>query len=238
MVYHMVANSDISTGTKNPMIDFNNTFKTTFNILECMRKNNITKIFFPSTSAIYGDTKELITELSVREPCSLYGAAKLSSEAYLSAYCHLYGIQAWVLRLANVIGPRSTHGVIFDFIKKLEANPDSLQVLGDGNQKKPYIHVHDLVNCILYICKNSSDLVNDFNVAPKDTTSVREIAELVVSEFSPNASIQYEDKETGWAGDVTYYNYDISKISSIGWKAVPNSLDAVTKAIKDLKKSK
>ena len=237
MVYHLVANSDISTGTMDPNVDFKDTFHSTFNILECMRSHHITKIFFPSTSAIYGDTKNLISENSSRNPCSLYGAAKLSAEAYISAYCSLYGMQAWILRLSNIVGPRSTHGVIYDFIKKLKNDPNVLPVLGNGNQNKPYIHVEELVKCILFICQNSNKTFNDFNVAPKDTVTVKQIAELVVKEFSPNASIEYEDKETGWAGDVTFYNYDTSKISSIGWNTSLNSFQAVEKALKDLKGS-
>tara|TARA_B100001063_G_C16773998_1_gene563739 strand:- start:1092 stop:2027 length:936 start_codon:yes stop_codon:yes gene_type:complete len=237
MVYHLVANSDISTGTDDPSIDLGNTFQTTFNVLECMRNYSVSKLFFPSTSAIYGDTKNLISENTPRNPCSLYGAAKLASESYISAYCYLYGIKAWTLRLSNIVGPRSTHGVIYDFIKKLKNTPDELKVLGDGNQNKPYIHIEELVQCIIYICENSNNLLNDYNVAPKDTATVKQIAELVVSEFSPNASIAYEKKEIGWAGDVTYYNYDTSKISALGWNTSSSSFEAIKKAVKDIKKS-
>lgn len=237
MVYHLVANSDISTGTNDPNIDLGNTFQTTFNVLECMRNYSVSNLFFPSTSAIYGDTKDLISENTPRNPCSLYGAAKLASESYISAYCFLYGIKAWTLRLSNIVGPRSTHGVIYDFIEKLKNTPDELKVLGDGNQNKPYIHVEDLVQCIIYICENSNNVLNDYNVAPEDTATVKQIAELVVSEFSPNASIKYEKKEIGWAGDVTFYNYDTSKISALGWNTSSTSFEAIKKAVKDIKKS-
>lgn len=140
-VYHLAANSDIQASASNPEIEYRNTYTTTFQILSCMRKFHIPRLFFASTSAVYGDKRESVLDEHTPDlaPVSYYGAAKLGSEALISAFSYMNEMQALIFRFPNVIGPKLTHGVIFDFIYKLEKDPKCLQILGDGNQTKPYI---------------------------------------------------------------------------------------------------
>ena len=152
MVYHLAANSDIQKGGKDPMVDYNLTFNTTFNVLQLLKEFEIKKFFFASTSAIYGETYDVLNEdYGPLKPVSNYGAGKLASEAFISAFSSTYGIQTWITRFPNVVGERFTHGVIYDFIKKLRNNPEELEVLGNGEQCKPYVYVKDLVEAILYV---------------------------------------------------------------------------------------
>ena len=234
MVYHMAANSDISKGTESTFTDLERTFLTTFNVVDCMKDNGVKRIFFPSTSAVYGDIDGKIAEESTKNPVSLYGSAKLSSEAFLQAYSYLFDIQVWVLRLANVIGPRTTHGVIFDFIKKLQMNPKKLEVLGNGTQNKPYIHVADLIDCILFIIENSNSSFNEYNVAPTETTTVRDIAELTSKFFGNDPQIIYEKQVAGWKGDIVSYNYDTKKLNELGWFLENSSYSAVQRTLEEI----
>ena len=145
MVYHMAANSDIQKSAASPDIDFVNTFSTTYGVLEAMRRSGVKKLFFASTSAVYGEKmgKKLTEDIGELSPISYYGGAKLASEAFISSYSYMNDFDVTIFRFPNVIGPRLTHGVIFDFIKKLQENPAKLQILGDGTQEKPYIYVLD-----------------------------------------------------------------------------------------------
>jgi|TARA_X000000950_G_scaffold110344_1_gene139128 UDP-glucose 4-epimerase len=236
-VYHMAANSDISKGSSQTKIDLKNTFLTTFNVLDQMKKFGVKNIFFPSSSAVYGSCKNKIFEETTKEPLSFYGSAKLSSEAYLSAFSYLNDINVWILRLANVIGPRITHGIIFDFVNKLKKDKKKLMVLGDGNQEKPYLHVEDLIDCIFFIIKNSNNRFNEFNVSSKDCMKVKKIAEETVKYFGEKTKITYGKNSFGWKGDVPYYDYDIKKLKDLGWAPKRNSLEALRKTLTQLSSS-
>jgi UDP-glucose 4-epimerase len=234
-VYHLAANSDISLGMKDPTIDLNDTFLTTFSVLELMRKRDVKHLVFASTSAVYMPSDTMLAEDDMTQPVSLYGAAKLSSEAYISAYSHLYGLNATVVRFPNVVGRGGTHGVIFDFIKKLRRDPTRLQILGNGKQSKPYIFVDDLVDAIFHIegRNNGGHLV--CNVGPVDTICVDDIAEIVIEEMHlKNVRLEYTGGEVGWKGDVPRFNYDISKARSLGWEPKKSSREAVREAARHL----
>jgi UDP-glucose 4-epimerase len=234
-VYHLAANSDISLGMNDPRIDLNDTFLTTFSVLEVMRKRDLKHLVFASTSAVYMPSDAMLAEDDMTQPVSLYGAAKLSSEAYISAYSHLYDMNATVVRFPNVVGRGSTHGVIFDFIRKLRADPTRLQILGNGKQSKPYIFVDDLADAIFHIDgrNNGGHLV--CNVGPADTISVDDIADIVIDEMRlKNVRREYTDGEIGWKGDVPRFNYDISKARSLGWEPKKSSRDAVREAARNL----
>ena len=233
VVFHLAANSDIQKGGKDSMIDYQLTFMTTFNLLQCMTKYEVKKIVFASTSAIYGETTDLIFEnYGPLLPVSNYGAGKLASEAYISAFTSVYGIQAWIARFPNVVGERSTHGVIFDFINKLRNNPDELEVLGNGAQIKPYMYVKDLVSGLIFIWENANDKINIYNLGVESRTKVKEIAEMVIEEMRLKAKIVYTGGDRGWIGDVPEFKYDLSKIHKLGWYAKYSSNDAVSLAIK------
>lgn len=233
IVFHMAANSDIARSHANPDVDFDNTLRTTYNTLLAMKEFGVKKIVFASTSAIYGETLEKVAETyGPLFPASHYGASKLASEAYISSFCENYGIQAWITRFPNVVGERSTHGVIRDFIKKLKKTPERLEVLGNGMQYKPYLYVKDLVEAILYVWKNTNDKINFYNLGVDSRTRVKEIAQMVIEEMGFNAKIEYTGGDRGWVGDVPEFNYNLDKIHKLGWEAKNTSNEAVRKAIR------
>jgi len=232
IVFHMAANSDIAQSYENPAIDKDNTFMTTYVILEKMKKYSVKKIVFASTSAIYGDTSDLLHEnYGPLKPVSHYGASKLSSESFISSFVENYNLQAWIVRFPNVVGERATHGVIYDFIKKLRKDSTKLEVLGDGEQYKPYLYVKDLVEAILFVWKNADEKLNIFNLGVNSRTKVKDIARMVIEEMNLEATIEYTGGDRGWIGDVPEFNYDLSKINNFGWKAKLTSDEAVHKAI-------
>ena len=200
-----------------------------------MRKYGVKKLFFASTSAVYGDKRdELLDENTPNlSPISYYGAAKLGCEALISAFSYMNEMEALVFRFPNVIGPRLTHGVIFDFIRKLQSNENCLQILGNGKQTKPYIYVTDLVDAILQFMNTGRQGVELYNVGVQGATSVTRIADIVCEELGLR-SVKYEftGGEGGWKGDVPRFEYCIDKIHGAGWKAVYTSDEAVRETVR------
>lgn len=232
MVYHLAANSDIQKGGKDPCVDYQLTFGTTFQVLQLMRAYKVKKLFFASTSAIYGETHDILHEdYGPLRPVSNYGAGKLASEAFISAFASTYQIQTWITRFPNVVGERFTHGVIYDFIHKLRQNPQELEVLGNGEQCKPYVYVRDLVEGILYVIAHSNAPYNVYLLGSDTRTRVKEIASMVIEEMGLNASIRYTGGDRGWIGDVPEFRYDLSKVNALGWRARYDSNGAVRLAI-------
>lgn len=232
MVYHLAANSDIQKGGKDPMVDYNLTFNTTFHVLQYMKEFGVKKFFFASTSAIYGETYDVLDEdYGPLRPVSNYGAGKLASEAFISAFSLTYQIQTWITRFPNVVGERFTHGVIYDFIHKLQKNPAELVVLGNGEQCKPYVYVKDLVAGILHVVEHATDPYNVYMLGSDTRTKVKEIAAMVIEEMGLEAKIKYTGGDRGWAGDVPEFRYDLSKVNRLGWKAAYTSNESVRLAI-------
>lgn len=229
MVFHLAANSEIDKSIEDPSIDFKKTFMTTYRVLEHMRIHGIKKIMFSSTSAIYGEATRPITEdYGPLFPISLYGSGKLASEAFISGYCENFGIKAWIVRFPNVVGERATHGVILNFVRFLEENPDELTVLADGEQNKPYLYVKDLVSAILMICEKTDDKINVFNVGGEGgNTTVNQIAKIVIELKGLNSTIKHTGGTRGWVGDVREYTFNTDKIHKLGWKPTYDSTDAV-----------
>lgn len=233
-VVHLAANSDISAGTRDPGSDRDKTFSTTFAVLEAMRGAGVRELVFASTSAIYGDAPgDLKEDHGPLRPISLYGAGKLASEAYVSAYAHLFGMSAWIFRFPNVVGPRLTHGAIYDFVRKLVRDRNTLSVLGDGSQEKPYLHVDDLIDAIELGAARAPNELEVYNVAGEGMTSVRQIAEMVVDAMGwSGVSIRYGEGNRGWPGDVPRFCYDTSKIRSLGFAPKLSSDEAVRSAVR------
>ena len=239
IVYHMAANSDISKSANDTSIDFNDTLLTTRVLLESMRKNNVKNIFFASTSAVYGEMPDIVLneETGGLKPVSYYGGAKLASEALISSYVSMCDMNAVIFRFPNVIGPRLTHGVVYDFVKKLRNNPKELVILGNGTQCKPYIYVTDLVNAIVKLTEQFEPGVDVFNISVlSEGTSVTHIAEIVVDVLGlSDVEFKYTGGDRGWKGDVPRFKYDISKVLATGWKPEYTSDEAVRKAAQSLR---
>ncbi len=238
VVFHLAANSDIQEGSRDRRVDLQRTFQTTFAVCEAMARNDVRQLLFASTSAVYGDVSAPAPEdFGPLEPISFYGAAKLASEAYCSAYAHRHDIRSWVFRFPNVVGARATHGVILDFIRKLKNNSSELQVLGDGNQQKPYLHVHELIDAKLLAWQRVQPRpLEVFNIGPESATTVRCIAETVVEEMglAGKTRISYQNQPFGWPGDVPRFAYDLRKIHALGWRARGSSDNAMRRAVRDL----
>lgn len=236
-VYHLAANSDIQKGGKEPSIDFNDTLLTTRALLEGMRKANVKNMFFASTSAVYGEMLdvELTEETGGIKPVSYYGGAKLASEALISSYVSMCDMNAVIFRFPNVIGPRLTHGAVFDFIRKLRKNPRELEILGDGTQCKPYIYVLDLVDAIVKLTEDFKPGEDVYNISVmSDGTTVTHIAEIVVDVLGlENVEFKYTGGDRGWKGDVPRFAYDISKVLATGWEPKHTSDEAVRQTVID-----
>lgn len=229
-VYHLAANPDIRLGTRVTDTDLKQGTLATYNIVESMRRCEVKKIAFASSSVVYGENAPMPTPED-HGPClpiSLYGASKQAGEGLISSLVGTFGLQAWIFRFANIIGTRGTHGVIFDFIHKLKANPKRLEVLGNGLQEKSYMEVEDCVNGILHVMEHADKPLNLYNLGSHDTASVRRIAEIVVEETGcNNASIEYTGGERGWAGDIPRAMLGIDKMLSTGYDVRYNSEDAI-----------
>ena len=236
-VWHLAANSDIPAGVEDPRIDLKDTFLTTFQILRQMRRTRIGRLFFSSTSAVYGDhgDRELTEDTGPLLPISNYGAMKLASEAQASAAAEAHLDRALVFRFPNVVGAPATHGVILDFIRRLKQEPEVLRVLGDGTQQKPYLHVSELIDAMLLAKAAAGPGVQVFNIGPIDAgVTVRWIAEQVVARVSPRARIEFGQGSKGWVGDVSRFRYSTSRIQALGWRPAFGSQEALARAIDEI----
>ncbi|MGC8991971.1 MAG: NAD-dependent epimerase/dehydratase family protein [Thermoplasmata archaeon] len=237
VVIHLAANPDVRLGEKNNKIDLEVNVIGTYNVLESMRTNDVKNIIFSSSSTVYGEAPVPTPETyGPTKPISFYGASKLAAESYISAFSEMYGIKGVSYRFANVVGRHGTHGVIYDFIKKLMNDRTKLEVLGDGTQTKSYLHVEDCIDGILYLF----DKVNKydvFNLGTDGYTNVLDIARMVVEILNLKGVNIYTTggkDGRGWAGDIKVMLLSIEKAKSYGWKPKYNSDEAVKKAIYEL----
>jgi len=236
-VFHFAANPDIAKAVTQPDIDFWEGTYLTQNILEAMRLNGVRKIVYTSGSGVYGENPGVAfaEDYGPCIPISTYGASKLACEALIAAYCHMFELTGRVFRFANVVGPRQTHGVGYDFIRRLKTDPTHLRILGDGSQKKSYVHVEDVLAAIRLADERASGNYEVFNVATNDYITVAEIADLAleVSGLSPkDVKYEFTGGDRGWKGDVPVVRFNCSKIQALGWKAQRSSAEAVTAAMK------
>jgi len=243
-VFHLAANPDIRLGESDPSVHFNENLLVTFNLLEAMRKSKMAKLMvFASTSTVYGEPDEFPTpeDYGPLLPISIYGASKLGCESLLSSYCHTFGLKGVILRFANIVGSRSNHGVVIDFVKKLRRNPAELEILGDGSQKKSYLHVKDLVNAFFVVLNGFHErngMVEAYNVGSSDQVDVLRIAEVVCEEmriskprFRFNNAVE---GGRGWKGDVKTMQLSIKKLLDLGWKPIYGSEDAIRLSCREL----
>ena len=230
IIYHVAANPDVKLGAQDTKVHFEQNVKATYNLLEAMRINDVEDIIFTSTSTVYGEANVIPTpeDYGPLVPISLYGASKLAAEAFIMSYSHTFGMKAVIYRFANIVGPRSTHGVIYDFIMKLKRNPKELEILGDGTQTKSYLYVEDCVDAIMFGYENRRNDVEIFNIGSEDWINVRRIADIVVEEMGlKNVSYRFTGGKRGWKGDVPKMLLSIEKIKDYGWRPKHNSEESV-----------
>jgi UDP-glucose 4-epimerase len=232
-VWHMAANPDIRKGTESTMVDLEQNTFATFNALECARRNDVQSFVFSSTSTVYGRARTIPTpeDYGPLLPISLYGASKLACEAMVSAYSELYGIKGYIYRFANIIGHRATHGILFDLVQKLNRDPTTLEVLGDGRQMKSYLLVEECADAMLHGFQHSKDALSYFNLGADDQITVKRIVEILVEETGlKGVKVNYTGGESGWRGDVPRFLLATDKMERLGWKASHTSEEAVREA--------
>lgn len=235
-VWHLAANSNIPAGVDDVSVDLDDTFMSTLSTLKIMKVIEAKKLYFASSSAVYGFNKNRLHEdIGPLMPISNYGAMKLSSEALISASLESFLDKVCIYRFPNVVGVPATHGVILDFIKKLKKDMSTLEVLGNGTQQKTYLHVSELVKAMLFINNNTNNGMNYYNIgAMDDGVFVKQIAEETIKVISPDAKIKYQKTDRGWVGDVPCFYYSVDKLKDLGWSPKMSSLEAVQRAVKEI----
>jgi UDP-glucose 4-epimerase len=244
LIFHLAANPEVRVGQTAPRVHFEENVLTTFNLLETLRESSEGKVLvFASTSTVYGNASEIPTpeDYSPMIPISTYGASKLASEALIASYAYTFNHRTLILRLANIVGSRSDHGVIVDFIKKIQATPEELEILGDGNQEKSYLYISDLVSAVLHLTEcllRDTNRVGIYNVGSNDKVTVKEIATIVADEMK-KSRIRFRytggvDGGGGWKGDVKVMQLSVRKLLKTGWKARYTSSEAIRLATRDL----
>ena len=237
VIWHLGANTDIPTGNRVTDLDLNNCTIATRNVLEAMKQLDIDKILFASSACVYGDVPTIALDetLGPLLPINLYGAGKLACEGLISAYCHLFDIKTWIFRFANVVGARMGHGVIFDFIQKLKKNSEELEILGDGNQEKPFFLVEDCIEGMLCAFQKANTQCDVYNLGCNSFTYVTRVAQIVVEEMGLNSvRLKYTGGRRGWPGDAPILHFNVEKMKGLGWEARHSSDEAVRLAARRL----
>jgi UDP-glucose 4-epimerase len=234
----LAANSDILKGVKNFDIDYKNTFLTTLNTVSAIKhklKNKKAKIIFTSSSAIYGPVNKIIDEqIYSFNPISNYGKYKLYSEFFLESFSRMCNAKTLILRFPNVVGNPFTHGILYDFFRKYKKNNTKLKILGDGNQRKPYCHVKEIVNCMYFLSKKNF-LFDTLLLGPNDNgIKVKKIAKIFKKQTQKNLKLIFEKKTYGWKGDVIKYNYSVNKLNKMGYRFKYSSSEAIIYSVNEL----
>jgi UDP-glucose 4-epimerase len=218
-VFHLAANADVRFGTEHPSKDLQQNTLATFNVLESMRSHGIKRIAFSSTGSVYGEAKVIPTPEDAPFPIqtSLYGASKLSGEALISAYAEGFGFQGYIFRFVSILGERYTHGHVFDFYKQLLEHPESLTVLGNGQQRKSYLYIQDCIDAIMLATEKADDKINIFNLGTNEYCQVNDSISWITEALKLNPEKHYTGGERGWIGDNPFIFLDCEKIRSLGW---------------------
>lgn len=238
IVIHLASNPDIARAAIEPEIDFRQGTVLTNNVVEAMRRAGVQRLLYASGSGVYGDlgNSEPAEDYGPLMPVSTYGASKLAGEALIASYCAMFGLTACAFRFGNVVGARQTHGVGFDFVRRLSKDHTRLRILGDGRQSKTYVHVSDVVDAVLTVCSQMKSGFHVFNVGSGDAVTVAEIAEMAAEclGLSEKPHFDYTGGDRGWKGDVPVVRLDTRKIRSLGWRPRLNSRQAVYQSLKEL----
>ncbi|AEC51978.1 UDP- or dTTP-glucose 4-epimerase or 4-6-dehydratase [Pyrococcus sp. NA2] len=242
VVFHLAANPEVRISSQKPSLLYETNVFITYNLLEAIKDSNVKFLIFTSSSTVYGEASVIPTpeDYAPLKPISVYGGAKLAAEALISGYSHIFNFRSLIIRLANIIGSRSTHGVIYDFINKLRRNPRELEILGDGTQRKSYLHVSDTIEGIMHIFEHfrrGSEVVDFYNLGNEDWITVRRIAEIVSEEMGLNPVFKFTggvDGGRGWKGDVKFMLLSIEKAKRTGWRPRLSSEEAVRRTVREL----
>lgn len=241
MVFHLAANPDVKVGSEDTYIHLEQNILATYKLLEAMRKNGVKEIVFTSTSTVYGEAKKIPTpeDYGPLKPISLYASSKLSCEALISAYCSNFGITSAAFRFANVVGPRSTHGVTYDFVNKLKRDPNNLEILGrPPGTTKSYFYISDCIDGMLHATANVTKGIEYFNIGSKDYINVKQIADIVCDVMGLE-NVDYNwtggvDGGRGWKGDVKTMLLSLDKIKALGWTPTYDSSESIAMTAKSL----
>lgn len=235
-VFHLAANADVRFGTDDPSRDLQQNTIATFNVLESMRSNNVKKILFSSTGSVYGESSQIPTKEDGPFPTqtSLYGASKLAGEGLIAAYCEGFEFQSWIFRFVSILGDRYSHGHVYDFYKNLQNDSNNLKVLGNGLQKKSYLHVEDCIDAMMLAFEASSNKVNLFNLGVNDYCEVNDSIGWICSELGLNPKIKYSGGDRGWIGDNPFIYLDTEKITKLGWTPKYSIKDGIVSTVKFL----
>ena len=235
-IFHLAANADIKKGLEDTKRDLMQNTVGTYNVIEAMKLNGIKKIAFTSSAAVYGEPDKYPTpEDYPLIATSFYGASKSAGESLIESFCDAFGFQTWIFRFVSVAGERYTHGCIYDFIKKLNSNPEELEILGDGTQRKSYVYVNDCLDAMFYVIEHAHKKVNIYNIGTDYFLAVKEIAGIVTDELGlKNVRYHYTGGIRGWQGDSPVIFLSVEKINKLGWKAKISIEEAVRSAARYL----
>jgi UDP-glucose 4-epimerase len=233
LLFHLAAITDTNFDDDRELMERNTGM--THNVLAAADDAGVEGFAFTSSSTVYGEAPRPTPEdYAPLEPISVYGASKLADEALLSTYAHSYGLQSWVFRFANIVGPGQRGNVIPDFVQKLRDDPETLTILGDGRQEKSYLHVEDCVDAMCHAVEHADAALNTYNLGSRTTTSVDRIAEIVASEMGLDPDYEYTGGDRGWTGDVPRMRLSVEKLAALGWEPPESSDDAVRRAARQI----
>jgi UDP-glucose 4-epimerase len=218
-VFHLAANADVRFGLEHPEKDVQQNTIATFRVLEAMRENGVKRVAFSSSGSIYGEAAVFPTPEDAPFPVqtSLYGASKLAGEGLISAYCEGYGFQGWIFRFVSILGERYTHGHVFDFYKRLRADPHNLHVLGNGKQRKSYLYVHDCIDAIFAAMERADGKPSIFNLGTDEYTTVNQSIGWITGALGVQPTLTYAGGERGWVGDSPFIFLDCARVRGLGW---------------------
>ena len=236
VVFHLAANADVRFGTEHPRKDFDQNTVATFNVLEAMRANGVTRIAFSSTGSVYGEAHVFPTPEDSPFPVqtSLYGASKLAGEGLIQAYCEGFGFQGYIFRFVSILGERYSHGHVFDFYRSLRSNPRELRILGNGHQKKSYLYVQDCIDAIFIAMDKAQENVNVFNLGTDEYCEVNDSLGWITDHLGLNPVRHYTGGERGWIGDSPFIFLDATRVRALGWNPTLRIREGIIKTLKYL----
>jgi UDP-glucose 4-epimerase len=239
IVFHLAANADVRFGTEHPEKDLRQNTLATFNVLEAMRAGGVERIVFSSTGSIYGEATTIPTPEDAPFPVqtSLYGASKLACEGLIEAYCEGFGMRAWIFRFVSILGERYTHGHVFDFYRSLRRDPHRLRVLGDGTQRKSYLHVQDCIDAMLVALDHAEQRINIFNLGLDEYCALTESIGWICGHLGVSPALEYTGGDRGWVGDNPFIFLDTTRIRSLGWRPRLTIRESVLRTVQYLQQN-